>query len=239
MQRKNQVLFLLNPGDQFFNDDQARLYLPDSLFDLTYTSEMPVKSSDYDLIVPWNYQRIIKNPNDYKNAIVIHSSDLPKGRGWAPLYNSIVNQQKDFVISCIRLSDPVDSGEIILKASFEMKSEYTATFLRAIDIELTFLIISKLFEKWPDGNFQSIKQKSESTYNKKRHLSDNEIKLNDNFGDVLDMLRAVESQHPAFIEYNGIDYIIEVRPRMKVQKPSLIRIEYLHSKTIENWSNWL
>lgn len=236
---KYAILFLLNSGDQFLSEDRARLYLPDSLFDLTFASEMPVKSSDYDLIVPWNYQRIIENPSHFKNAIVIHSSELPQGRGWAPLYNAIVNQQKDFVISCIRLSDPVDSGDIILKASFEMRPEYTATYLRELDIELSFLIISKLFEKWPDGNFQSIKQKGESTYNKKRFPSDNEIKLSDNFGDVFDILRAVESRHPAFIKYNDVDYIIEARPRMKVQKPSLVRIEYSHSMIVENWSDWL
>jgi len=50
--------------------------------------------SKYSLVISLGYDRMI--PQDYLHKtkfgiIVFHSSDLPRGRGWAPLFYTIIN----------------------------------------------------------------------------------------------------------------------------------------------------
>ena len=52
--------------------------------------------NNIDIVFTYNYDKII--PVEYFSVpkigiFVLHSSDLPKGRGWAPIYNSIINKE--------------------------------------------------------------------------------------------------------------------------------------------------
>ena len=48
----------------------------------------------------------------FKKSLVIHASDLPKGRGWSPHIWEILNGAKYLTISLLEAVDEVDSGDI-------------------------------------------------------------------------------------------------------------------------------
>ncbi|MBZ0310752.1 MAG: UDP-glucuronic acid dehydrogenase, partial [Anaerolineae bacterium] len=48
----------------------------------------------------------------YKATLVLHASDLPKGRGWSPHIWSILCGANQITVSLLEASEPVDSGAI-------------------------------------------------------------------------------------------------------------------------------
>src|SRR5262245_31216191 len=51
----------------------------------------------------------------YGAALVIHSSDLPEGRGWSPQNWYIIEGRNELVVSLLDADDKVDSGAIWAK----------------------------------------------------------------------------------------------------------------------------
>jgi methionyl-tRNA formyltransferase len=51
----------------------------------------------------------------FRHALVIHASDLPKGRGWSPHIWSILRGDDHLTVSLPVADDPVDSGAIFTR----------------------------------------------------------------------------------------------------------------------------
>ena len=75
----------------------------------------------------------------------------------------------------------MDSGDIIIRASFKF-FQNTADF-KKVDNELSLILIKKILKKWPNGKFDTLKQKVESY--RPRRIKDNKIKINNNINSVL------------------------------------------------------
>src|SRR5690606_29368375 len=48
----------------------------------------------------------------YDHCLVLHASDLPKGRGWSPHIWQIIEGASDITMSLLEAADNVDSGRI-------------------------------------------------------------------------------------------------------------------------------
>ena len=114
--KKYQICILLNKLEEYHFDDLIKKYLPSEKFDIEIKEKFPENASFYHLIIPWNYHKIIKNVKNFGNVVIIHSSDLPKGRGWAPLYYTFRDDMPHYTMTCIFAHENVDQGNIILKA---------------------------------------------------------------------------------------------------------------------------
>ena len=234
--KKYQICILLNKLEEYHFDDLIKKYLPSEKFDIEIKEKFPENASFYHLIIPWNYHKIIKNVKNFGNVVIIHSSDLPKGRGWAPLYYSFKDDMPHYTMTCIFAHENVDQGNIILKASFPILPQYTATFLRKIDNELSFLLIKKILEKWPDGNINSIAQEGEPSNRSRRFPNDNKINTNDTLKQLLPHLRGVEKKSPAFFFHEGVKFLIEINPETEPDFPIKIKIDYPGIGKYEFWT---
>ena len=54
----------------------------------------------------------------YMATLVIHASDLPKGRGWSPHIWQIIEGKKEIMVSLLEAEDAVDSGAIWAKKAW-------------------------------------------------------------------------------------------------------------------------
>ncbi|GAB1309278.1 methionyl-tRNA formyltransferase [Urechidicola sp. KH5] len=84
-------------------------------FRLSSEKGLEFKSS-YGLAVSWRWLIDIKN----LKLIVLHDSILPKYRGFSPLVNSLLNQEKYIGVSAIFASEKFDRGPIILQKKIEI-----------------------------------------------------------------------------------------------------------------------
>lgn len=233
---KKKICILLNDSNEYNFEDLLKIYLTEDKFDISVTDKFPKNFQSFDLIIPWSYQKIINNFKQSKNIVIIHSSELPHGRGWAPIYYSIKEGQPDYVISCIFATDEVDRGDIIIKASFPILPEYTATFLRKVDREVSFLLIKKILDKWPNDKVITSKQEGTESYRSRRYPGDNEVNTSKTLESLLPHLRAVENNNPAFFYYNDVKYLISIYPQNEPEFPNKIKIEYPGINEIEYWS---
>ena len=230
------ICILLNKFDELDFEPLINHYLPREKFEVEIAEVFPEHPSDYQLIIPWSYQLIIKQAEQARNVVVMHSSNLPEGRGWAPIYFSFREQKPEYVISGIFAADEVDSGDVIVRARFPIEDGYTAPFIRQVDKEISLLLIARILEKWPSGNIKAIKQSGRGSYRARRAPQDNEVDMNRTLEDLLPHLRGVEPNNPAFFFFNGLKYLIEVRPELAPVFPKQVTIEYPGLNEIEIWS---
>lgn len=235
---KPRVCILLNSFDEFDFKEAMNRRLPADLFEVTIAESFPEEASDYRLIIPWSYRKVIEGATRIGNVVVMHSSDLPEGRGWAPIYHAFKERKPEYVISGIFAADEVDTGDVIIRARFAIEAGYTAPFVRVIDKELSLVLIRKILDQWPAGAPIGVRQTGLGTYRPRRRPADNEIDPSARLIDLLPHLRGVESTGPAFFFHEGAKYLVEVRPDARPRNPDPVTIEYPALNKAETWREW-
>ena len=185
-------------------------------------------SKEYSLIFSLGYSRII--PQEYldlpSNGIVVfHSSDLPKGRGWAPLFYTITEKEAFLTQTMFYADKDVDSGPIIAKARYPINDFLTISDLRKIDDNLTCMLFSKylplIYERKVNATPQD---SSKATYWKRRRPTDSEIDPDKSIMQIYNKMRALPDDLPAFFEYKGV----RVTMRLNID----YEFEFDHAKVI-------
>ncbi len=235
---KPRVCILLNSLDEFDFEELLHRYLPADRFEVDFAETFPDDPAKFQIIVPWSYRKIIKEAEQAGNVVVMHSSDLPEGRGWAPIYYAFSEQKTEYVISGVFAANDVDSGNVIVRARFPLDARYTASFIRKLDEELSLLLVARILEQWPEGNLVGIKQSGIGSYRERRYPRDNEIDISKSLETLIPHLRGVETKNPAFFFYSDVKYLIEIRPESVPNKPQQVTIEYPAISKIEVWSGW-
>jgi len=216
------VFFLVNN----LNENSFSPYIGKYLkkFDVSFDDSLPKNLEKYDLVVLWNYRKIIQGISNKKNIIIFHGSDLPGGKGWAPIYYSIFNGLKYYTVSGILPADEVDSGDIVIKAKFQIKDNFTAEFIRECDNEVSVLLVRKILDKFKGKKITGKKQVGKGSYNKRRKPEDNEVDINSKVSEIINHIRGCEKQHPAFFYYKDQKYNISIFPDNKPKFPEDLEI---------------
>ena len=123
MRNKYKVTFLLDKSNLWF-EKQLRKY--DFKLKSKYIfkiSKNPNNIKNQNIVFPLSYTRILPESFLQKNELVliIHSSKLPKDRGFAPLQHQILKNKNKIYMSLIKASAKVDAGKIYLQNSFILK----------------------------------------------------------------------------------------------------------------------
>ena len=147
----------------------------------------------------------------YKKTLVIHASDLPKGRGWSPHIWEIINGANYITLSLLEATDEIDAGDIWNKIKVQIPR--TALFDEINDI--IFRSELKLMN-FAIENFNTIepsKQTGEKpTYWKKRFPSDSEIDIDKKISEQYDLIRVSDPvRFPAFFYKDGVRFNIIIK----------------------------
>lgn len=223
--KKQRLFFLVNSKAEFSIHALTEKYLRDVHIDVG--TSLPQQNHDYTFIILWNYKKIIPNISQYPKVILFHSSDLPHGKGWAPIYYSIAKELPCFTITGLKANDQVDAGEIFVKASFPLKTEHTATIIREWDKEITIYLLSETLKRFPDGMVRTKAQSGTETFYPRRYPIDNKIDAQKSIIEQFSHLKACENQHPAYFEINGIKFTIEIKPEITpVFNLDLVKVDF-------------
>lgn len=169
-----------------------------------------LKGGDILFLVSCNQLIHDSEREKYRKTLVLHASDLPKGRGWSPYIWSILNGANQITVSLLEACEPVDSGAIWLKTTFSL-----------VGHELLPEIYEKLFAAelllmhQAVNQFDLIKPSQQigeaGPYMKKRTPDDSRLDPNKSIAEQFNLLRVVDSQrYPAFFDYQGKRYLIKI-----------------------------
>lgn len=150
---------------------------------------------------------------NFRHCLVIHESELPKGRGWSPLAWQVLEGKNEITVSAIKCSDPVDSGDIVKRSKIFLDgSELSEEIhLKAFEVKSSLVLSVVLDQTLDRKDAEIIKQSGEPTYYKRRNPDDSEIDPNKSISEQFNLLRICEDRFPAFFNLMGHRYEIKLR----------------------------
>ncbi|WP_131110558.1 UDP-glucuronic acid dehydrogenase [Sulfuricystis thermophila] len=147
----------------------------------------------------------------YSASLVLHASDLPKGRGWSPHIWELL-QGADFItLSLIEADEPVDSGRVWKKTKINIPRH-------ALWDEINHALFSAEVEliDYAVKNFDDIEpvvqdEKQPATYYRRRTPEDSRLDIHKTIAEQFDLIRVCDPQrYPAFFDHLGHRYIVKL-----------------------------
>jgi len=149
----------------------------------------------------------------HDHNLVVHESDLPKGRGWSPMTWKVLEGATDYVVSLIEAVDEVDAGPIFAQTRVELQGTELVDELRALQAAATFQLCRSFVSGYPATAKEPMEQTGEATYYARRTPADSEIDPELSIAEQFDLLRVVdEDRYPAFFEWRGRRYRLRIDP---------------------------
>lgn len=146
----------------------------------------------------------------YGSTLVLHASDLPKGRGWSPYIWSILDGANQITVSLLEACEPVDSGAIWLKTTFFLEGHELLPEIHEKLFAAELLLMRQAIDQF--DRIKPSQQMGESgPYMAKRKPDDSRLDPNKSIVEQFNLLRIVDSQrYPAFFDYQGKRYLIKI-----------------------------
>jgi len=141
--------------------------------------------------------------------LVIHESDLPKGRGWSPVAWQILEGKNHIPVVMFDAVKDVDAGLIYLRDCIELDGTELSSCIRKKQGQKTIEMVLKFLELWPD--IELTQQTGEPEYYPKRSITDDQLDINKSIADIFDHLRISDNEkYPAWFEYRGKKYDLKI-----------------------------
>ena len=169
------------------------------------------KIRGFDLVFVLGHTKVLKGEilSSNKLLLVVHESDLPKGRGFAPVQWQILKGKADISVCLLEVSDEVDAGNIFEKMILSLDGSELYEEIRQKQAVVTFELISRFIEKYPNLNFEA--QQGMPTFYRRRNPSDSQLDLDKTIRDQFNLLRICNNDDwPAFFELDGVRYTLKI-----------------------------
>jgi methionyl-tRNA formyltransferase len=147
----------------------------------------------------------------FKKSLLIHASDLPKGRGWSPHIWEILNGAEDVTVTLLEAEDMVDSGAIWKKVSIgipkhALHNEINEILFRA-EMDLMDFALEKFSLVHPQAQDPSVVP----SYYTRRTLADSAINPEQTLVSQFDLIRVCDpARFPAHFLLHGHCYKITI-----------------------------
>lgn len=162
-----------------------------------------------DVLILLSCNRIFKNLNLNTFNLVIHESDLPKGKGWSPMTWQVIEGKNEIPITLFEANEKIDSGGYYIKDKISLSGDELINEIREIQAKKSFEMIEKFLESKPFPDL--IKQKGKTTYYKRRNPIDSKLDEKKSIAENFNLLRVCDNEnYPAFFEYRGNQYYLKV-----------------------------
>jgi methionyl-tRNA formyltransferase len=168
-----------------------------------------VKKGDCLFIL--SVEHIVKNNILKKNKhnIVVHSSALPKGKGWSPITWQVLGGKNDIVNTLFEAVEKVDAGAIYEQEVIHLEGHELLTEIHQKQATSIRNLIFRFLNKLPDVKGE--KQSGQESFYRRRSADDSEIDVNKTIAEQFNLLRVVDNKkYPAFFEYRGHRYILKI-----------------------------
>lgn len=147
----------------------------------------------------------------YRHALVIHASDLPRGRGMSPHVWQIVEGCERIVLTLLAAADPVDTGGIWHQIVIPIPRNAVFHEINRLIFEAELQLMT-----WAIANCDRLAPRPQEgvvTQYRRRTPADSEIDPTKPLSDVFDLLRIADPvRYPAFFRYRDRTFRISIDP---------------------------
>lgn len=146
----------------------------------------------------------------FRHVLVLHASDLPKGRGWSPHIWSILEGSNEITVCLLEAADPVDTGDIWLRDQVVLRGDELHAeindklFATEMALMSRFLLMS--------ASIKPVAQRGEATgYRRRRTPEDSRLDPQLPLAAQFDLLRVSDPvRYPAFFDLRGSRYRLRI-----------------------------
>ncbi len=149
--------------------------------------------------------------NKYRKTLVIHASDLPKGRGWSPHIWQLVHGATEITLSLLEAEDSVDSGAIWSKEKLVIPKSALWNEINKIVFDGELALMTFAMKNFNVINPVPQPKDVEATYFPKRTPEMSEIDPQKSIIEQFDLIRVCDPvRYPATFHYLGRKYKIKL-----------------------------
>jgi methionyl-tRNA formyltransferase len=139
-----------------------------------------------DILCLLSCEMIFKDLHFNEHNLVIHESDLPKGKGWSPLTWQILEGKDKIPVTLFEASKEVDAGDIFAKEYIHLEGHELLDDIKHQQGLKTIKLVIDFVERYPQ--VEACSQEGESTYYPKRTPKDSELDINKSIKEQFDLL---------------------------------------------------
>ena len=172
-------------------------------------SSKDIKKGDLMLIL--SCEKILKDYHlsFHKSNIVVHPSELPKGKGWSPLAWQVLEGENRIPLTLFEANDKVDDGDVYQVDYIELNASELNDEIK----HLQGLKTIEMILRYVDGfeSREGIPQTGDETFYEKRTFKDSELNIYKNIDEQFNLLRVVDNErYPAFFLKDGVKYVLKI-----------------------------
>ncbi len=211
MKKKLKITFLLDKNNDWIQKSIKKTFLNNQNKYFFSIKKNYKKVINQDIVFILSYTKILPKSFLKKNKLnlVIHASNLPKGKGFAPIQWQILDNKNKIKVCLIEAALKVDSGPILEENYLKFKGNELNDEIREMQSNISIKIIKKFLKKYP-----KVKKKSQigkSSYYKRRYPLDSLLNINKSIKKNFNLLRIVDNEkYPAFFTFKKKKYIIKI-----------------------------
>jgi len=144
-------------------------------------------------------------------TVVVHASDLPRGRGWSPWTWRVLEGANHLTVSLLAAEDPVDSGNVFLQTEIDLDGTELVGDLRQRIAEATRRLCRQFLDAFPDILAHGRPQAGDPTWYSRRRPADSELDPAQPLESQFNLLRVADSvDFPAYFRMNGCRYVLRI-----------------------------
>ena len=144
---------------------------------------------------------------NYGHTLVLHASDLPRGRGWSPHIWEIIHGGKILTVSLLEAEDKVDTGRIWLQRRIPIAETALWDEVNQLLFEAEIELMSEVLVRGSQIKPYQQDPALEPTYNRKRTPEDSRVEPNSTLADQFNLIRMCDPyRYPAWFEMHGQKY---------------------------------
>ena len=177
-----------------------------------YRDELEMPSADISVFISCTKLVSADGLKKSNSNIICHPSDLPKGRGFAPIAWDVLKGESKITFSLFEASIEADAGFIYDKKIVNLSGTELNDDLRKIQADVTYAMILEYISKYPKN--KSSAQEGEGSWYRKRTPKDSELDVNKTIIEQMNLLRIVDNDlYPAFFFYKDEKFEIKIRKK--------------------------
>tara|TARA_A100001015_G_scaffold313764_1_gene421741 strand:+ start:2121 stop:2753 length:633 start_codon:yes stop_codon:yes gene_type:complete len=185
-----------------------------SNFKISKIIHQPSKiNKKYDICLILSYYKKIKSIylNRCNHNLVVHESDLPKGKGFSPLYWQILNNKTNITFTLFECSDKIDTGNYYIKKKFKFSPHLLYEQIKKQQLICALNLVSSFISLKKKGKLKLYYQRGKESFYRKFKELDNQININKSIKSQIGKLRTRDNElFPAYFIYKNKKFKLKI-----------------------------
>lgn len=147
-----------------------------------------------------------------RHNIVVHASDLPKGKGWSPVTWQVLEGKDTIPLTLFEAAEEIDAGPIYLRGFIRLKGTELVEEIRALQAEGTVSLCMDFVRDYPGVLANAVVQDSEGeSFYPRRRPGDSALDPDKTIREQFDLLRVCDrDRYPAYFDLRGQRYLLSI-----------------------------